>query len=84
MSTEYRLWIVFEGALDDDEVFQDEDERDKQAAAVKIELERDHAGKDWQIMTANVTKGCSVGEWAGEEAHIYAQGNEDALLFRDQ
>jgi len=74
MTQEYRVWVICEGALDEDETFDDESERDERADAIVEELKKDNV-YNVEVWTANVTEGCSVGEWAGEEGtKVYERG----------
>jgi len=64
---EYRAWSIVEGAIDEDETFDDAATRDAYAATLADTI-RSEGCKDWQVYVANVTAGCAVGEWAGEES----------------
>ena len=67
MSTEYRVWTICDGALEDEEEFASSILRDQRAEELSRGLRASDCA-DWQVMTADVTYGCSVGECAGEEA----------------
>ena len=74
--TEYRVWTIVEGGLEDDEVFTNEAQRDERAIITVKEIAEECNGMDYQIYTANVTVGCSVGEFAGEEAVCIADSSQ--------
>lgn len=65
--TEYRVWSIVDGAIDEDETFDDATTRDAYATSLADTLRSERIA-DWQVYVANVTSGCAVGEWADETA----------------
>lgn len=72
---EYRVWSVVNGADDREETFSSPQERDEWAAMEAHSLRRDGA-EDWEVYIADVTEGCSVGEFSGEEAVVFASSED--------
>jgi len=68
----FRVWAVVERVLEEDESYYDESDRDMRAEELTEELKQECWGREWGVWVANVTIGCSVGEWAGEEAELFA------------
>lgn len=65
----YKVWVICEGAVEEDEEFEATSARDQRAVDLAASC-RAECGPEtsWEVWVANVTEGCSVGEWAGEEA----------------
>lgn len=76
MAMEYRVWNYYAGAMEDDEVFKSARERDAKAKEIADDLASPRNEEEWQVFIADVTAECSVGEWAGEEAQLYASNEE--------
>jgi len=69
---EYRVWLIVGGAVEDDEVFSSRVQRDQRAEVTAREIRESAPEYDWQVWTADVSEGACVGEWAGEEAVLFA------------
>ncbi len=75
---EHRVWVIIEGALEEDETFDFALEADQRAEELTEELREKCpmiplcSELEWEVWRADCSPGSSVGEWAGEEGWIYA------------
>ncbi len=74
----YWAYSIICGALDEEEFFTTASERDTWIEKHAEELHKVCPDEDWQIYRADVTPGCSAGEYAGEEATVVHQNSASA------
>jgi len=68
---DYRLWSIVGGANEVDGVYNTWQTRDDAAAGLEQVYRSKGGPASWEIWIADVTSGCNVGDWAGEEAVLY-------------
>ena len=68
---DYRVWVEYEGATEEDDTFDDVDERDARAEALELELrKKPDCWQFWILYVANVATGCTFDELPAEACHV--------------